>query len=42
MVLFRVLQGMCGAALVPLAQSVMLGIYPPSDVAGPCRCSAWA
>ena len=29
MVLFRVLQGMCGAALVPLAQSVMLGIYPP-------------
>jgi DHA2 family multidrug resistance protein len=29
MVLFRVLQGMFGAALVPLAQSVMLGIYPP-------------
>ena len=29
MVLFRVLQGMCGAALVPLAQSVMLDIYPP-------------
>jgi MFS transporter, DHA2 family, multidrug resistance protein len=28
-VLFRVLQGTCGAALVPLAQSVMLGIYPP-------------
>ena len=29
MVLFRVLQGMFGAALVPLSQSVMLEIYPP-------------
>jgi DHA2 family multidrug resistance protein len=29
MVLFRVLQGMCGAALVPLSQSVMFEIYPP-------------
>jgi MFS transporter, DHA2 family, multidrug resistance protein len=29
MVLFRVLQGMFGAALIPLAQSVMLTIYPP-------------
>jgi DHA2 family multidrug resistance protein len=29
MVLFRVAQGMFGAALVPLSQSVMLGIYPP-------------
>jgi DHA2 family multidrug resistance protein len=28
-VLFRLLQGMCGAALVPLSQSVMLDIYPP-------------
>ena len=28
-VLFRVLQGMFGAALVPLSQSVLLGIYPP-------------
>ena len=28
MVLFRVLQGMCGAALVPLSQSTMLDIYP--------------
>jgi DHA2 family multidrug resistance protein len=27
-VLFRVLQGVCGAALVPLSQSVLLGIYP--------------
>ncbi len=29
MVLFRVLQGMFGAALVPLSQSVMFEIYPP-------------
>jgi DHA2 family multidrug resistance protein len=29
MVLFRVLQGMFGAALVPLSQAVMLEIYPP-------------
>jgi len=29
MVLFRVLQGMFGAALVPLSQTVMLEIYPP-------------
>ena len=28
-VLYRVLQGMFGAALVPLSQSVMLTIYPP-------------
>jgi MFS transporter, DHA2 family, multidrug resistance protein len=28
-VLFRVLQGMFGAALVPLSQSVLLGLYPP-------------
>ncbi len=27
-VLFRILQGLCGAALVPLSQSVMLEIYP--------------
>jgi len=31
MVLFRVLQGMFGAALVPLSQSVMLEIYPPTQ-----------
>jgi DHA2 family multidrug resistance protein len=31
MVLFRVLQGMFGAALVPLSQSIMLGIYPPAQ-----------
>lgn len=27
-VIFRVLQGMCGASLVPLSQSVMFDIYP--------------
>jgi len=27
-VLFRLLQGLCGAALVPLSQAVMLDIYP--------------
>ena len=29
MVLFRLLQGVFGAALVPLSQAVMLDIYPP-------------
>ncbi len=28
MVIFRLLQGMCGAALVPLSQATMLDIYP--------------
>jgi DHA2 family multidrug resistance protein len=28
MVLFRILQGICGAALVPLSQATMLDIYP--------------
>jgi DHA2 family multidrug resistance protein len=28
MVLFRILQGMCGAALAPLSQATMLDIYP--------------
>jgi DHA2 family multidrug resistance protein len=31
MVLFRLLQGMAGAALVPLSQSVMLDAYPPEE-----------
>ncbi len=31
MVLFRLLQGAFGAALVPLSQSVMLDSYPPQD-----------
>ncbi|BAT57825.1 multidrug export protein EmrB [Variibacter gotjawalensis] len=31
MVLFRLLQGMFGAALVPLSQSVMLDSYPPEQ-----------
>ncbi len=33
-VLFRVLQGMFGAALVPLSQAVMYDIYPPEKRAG--------
>jgi DHA2 family multidrug resistance protein len=28
-VCFRLLQGLCGAALVPLSQSILLNIYPP-------------
>ena len=28
MVMFRILQGMCGAALVPLSQATLLDIYP--------------
>ncbi|HVB69430.1 MAG TPA: MFS transporter, partial [Acetobacteraceae bacterium] len=31
MVAFRLLQGMCGAALVPLSQATMLDIYPPEQ-----------
>jgi DHA2 family multidrug resistance protein len=31
MVVFRLLQGMFGAALVPLSQSTMLDIYPPEQ-----------
>ena len=31
-VIFRLLQGLCGAALIPLSQSVVLDIYPPSQV----------
>ncbi len=30
MVLFRLLQGICGAALVPLSQAIMLDLYPPA------------
>lgn len=30
-VLFRLLQGIFGAALVPLSQSIMLGAYPPQE-----------
>ena len=29
MVCFRILQGMCGASLVPLSQVVLMDIYPP-------------
>jgi len=31
-VIFRLLQGVCGAALIPLSQAVVLDIYPPSQV----------
>ena len=31
-VVFRLLQGICGAALIPLSQAVVLDIYPPSQV----------
>ncbi len=31
-VAFRLLQGLCGAALIPLSQAVLLDIYPPSQV----------
>jgi DHA2 family multidrug resistance protein len=31
-VVFRLLQGICGAALIPLSQATVLDIYPPSQV----------
>jgi DHA2 family multidrug resistance protein len=31
-VVFRLLQGFCGAALIPLSQAVVLDIFPPSQV----------
>jgi len=31
-VVFRLLQGVCGAALIPLSQAVVLDLYPPSQV----------
>ena len=34
MVLFRFLQGLCGAALVPLAQAMLLDIYPREKAGG--------
>jgi MFS transporter, DHA2 family, multidrug resistance protein len=30
-VLFRVLQGLCGAALIPMSQAVLFDVYPPSQ-----------
>ena len=43
MVLFRVLQGMFGAALVPLSQiGDARASIRRSSAAGPCRCGAWA
>ena len=42
-VLFRVIQGMFGAALVPLSQSDHVQhLSAWSVAAGPCRCGAWA
>ncbi|HLI22136.1 MAG TPA: DHA2 family efflux MFS transporter permease subunit, partial [Stellaceae bacterium] len=34
MVLFRFMQGLCGAALVPLAQAMLLDIYPREKAGG--------
>ncbi|MGH6970656.1 MAG: MDR family MFS transporter, partial [Caulobacteraceae bacterium] len=31
-VVFRLLQGICGASLIPLSQAVVFDIYPPSQV----------
>jgi DHA2 family multidrug resistance protein len=31
-VVFRLIQGICGAALIPLSQAVVLDIYPPRQV----------
>jgi len=32
MVIYRVLQGFCGACMIPLSQSVMLDLFPPHQV----------
>jgi hypothetical protein len=37
---FRLLQGLFGAALVPLSQSILLDIYSPKSAARRWRCSA--
>ena len=42
MVLFRLLQGMAGAALVPLSQAVMLDSYSLRNAARRWRSGAWA
>ena len=34
MVIFRLLQGLCGASLIPMGQSVMLDLYEPHERAG--------
>ena len=39
-VLFRLLQGLFGAALVPLSQGMLLDIYPSRSAARRWRCSA--
>ena len=30
-VLFRLLQGICGAALVPISQAILFDVYPPNE-----------
>ena len=42
MVAYRLLQGVFGAALVPLSQAVMLDIFPPRGAARRWRSGAWA
>ena len=37
-----VLQGLCGAALMPMSQAVLLDIYPPEQHGRRWRCGAWA
>jgi DHA2 family multidrug resistance protein len=39
-VAFRLLQGLFGAALVPLSQGILLDIYTSRSAARPWRCSA--
>ena len=38
-VIFRLLQGIFGAPLVPLSQSVLLDAYPPEQQGQAIRCS---
>jgi len=40
-VVFRLLQGIFGAPLVPLSQSVLLDAYPPEQQGQAMACSAW-
>ena len=42
MVLFRVLQGVFGAALVPISQSLLLDAFPKEKHGAAMACGAWA
>src|SRR3977135_255056 len=42
MVLFRLVQGLFGASLVPLSQAVLLDSYPKETACQAMRCGAWA